>query len=71
MWGIRYADNGNSVFMKEYLVVDTALTVEIEGVALTFRVRDLFDEDYAVWSDPYYTRQIQLGTPRYMKLGLA
>lgn len=67
--GDRYADNGNSVFMKEYLVVDTALTAEIEGVALTFRVRNLFDEDYAVWSDPYYTRQIQLGTPRSYEIG--
>lgn len=67
--GDRYSDNANAIQMKAYTVVDTALTAQIEKVALTLRVRNLFDEDYATWGDPYYTRQILLGTPRSYELG--
>jgi iron complex outermembrane recepter protein len=71
--GDRYDSDLNSVKMLAYTTADAFMFVDIEKPSwfprvdktrLTFRVRNLTDEKYAVWGAPEYPNQILLGAPR-------
>ena len=47
-----------------YTVVDAFAAVEVAKTRFTFRVRNLTNQEYAVWSDAFYPDQILLGVPR-------
>jgi len=42
--------------------------VDIGKTRLSFRVRNITNEKYATWSDPFYPDQILLGAPRSYEL---
>ena len=50
--------------MLAYTVADAYAAVDVRRMRLTFRVRNLTDEKYAIWGDPFYPDQILLGAPR-------
>jgi iron complex outermembrane receptor protein len=62
--GDRFNTDANTVKMLAYTVADAYATVDIHATRLGFRVRNLTNEKYAVWGDPFYPDQILLGTPR-------
>lgn len=43
----------------------------LKPYSVTLRVRNLFDKDYAVWGDPFYASQVQLGEPRSIEVALS
>jgi iron complex outermembrane receptor protein len=62
--GDRYHSDANTVKLLAYTVADAHASVDVRKTKLTFRVRNLTDARYAVWSDPFYPDQILLGAPR-------
>jgi iron complex outermembrane recepter protein len=77
--GNRYNSDANSVVMDAYTVADAYVFVDIpkyffpavDQTRVTFRVRNLFNREYAVWGDPFYPDQILLGAPRTYELAAA
>ncbi len=66
--GERLHSDANTVKMLAYTVGDAYAGVEMGKTKLTFRVRNLTNEKYAIWSDPFYPDQILLGAPRSYEL---
>jgi len=62
--GDRFNTDANTVKMLAYTVADAYAAVDVRRMRLTFRVRNLTDEKYAIWGDPFYPDQILLGAPR-------
>ncbi|AMA58961.1 TonB-dependent receptor [Bradyrhizobium sp. CCGE-LA001] len=71
--GDRYTTDANTLTMLAYTTADAFAFVDIpksaryptfENTRVTFRVRNLTDKKYAVWSDPFYPDQIFLGARR-------
>jgi iron complex outermembrane recepter protein len=77
--GNRYNSDANTVVMDAYTVADAYVFVDIpkyffpavDQTRVTFRVRNLFNREYAVWGDPFYPDQILLGAPRTYELAAA
>jgi iron complex outermembrane recepter protein len=77
--GNRYNSDANTVTMDAYTVADAYVFVDIpkyffpavDQTRVTFRVRNLFNREYAVWGDPFYPDQILLGAPRTYELAAA
>ena len=77
--GDRYNSDANTVIMNAYTVADAYVFVDIpkyffpavDQTRITFRVRNLFNREYAVWGDPFYPDQILLGAPRTYELAAA
>ena len=64
----RFHSDANTVKLLAYTVGDAFAAVDIGKARLAFRVRNLTNEKYAVWSDPFYPDQILLGAPRSYEL---
>jgi iron complex outermembrane receptor protein len=62
--GERYHSDANTVKLLAYTVADAFVAVDLPKARIAFRVRNLTDEKYAAWSDPFYPDQILLGAPR-------
>jgi len=71
--GDRFTTDANVVTMRAYTTADVFAFVDIpkspvfptvDNTRVTFRVRNVTDKKYAVWSDPNYPDQIFLGAPR-------
>nr|WP_244424433.1 TonB-dependent receptor [Bradyrhizobium sp. BTAi1] len=71
--GDRFTTDANVVMMRAYTTADVFAFVDIpksrllptvDNTRVTFRVRNVTDKKYAVWSDPNYPDQIFLGAPR-------
>ncbi len=77
--GDRYNSDANTVIMNAYTVADAYVFVDIpkyffpavDQTRVTFRVRNLFNREYAAWGDPFYPDQILLGAPRTYELAAA
>jgi iron complex outermembrane receptor protein len=69
--GNRFNSDANNVTLLAYTVADAYAAVDVGRTRLTFRVRNLTDEKYAVWGDPFYPDQILLGAPRSYELAAA
>jgi iron complex outermembrane receptor protein len=66
--GARYHSDFNTVKLLAYTVGDAFAAVDISKTKLAFRVRNVTNEKYAIWSDPFYPDQILLGAPRSYEL---
>ena len=66
--GDRYSTDANTVKLLAYTVGDAFASMDIAKTKLTFRVRNLTDKKYAIWSDPGYPDQILLGAQRSYEL---
>lgn len=72
--GDRFGDNANTVTLEDYALVDLHASYTINKYRFTARVNNVFDEDYAPWSDVFYLQQtnpafpyanqILIGSPR-------
>jgi iron complex outermembrane receptor protein len=62
--GDRFNTDANTVKLLAYTVADAYAAIDVRGTRLGFKVRNLTDEKYAVWGDPFYPDQILLGAPR-------
>jgi len=69
--GDRFNTDANQVTLLAYTVADAYVFVDIQKTRLTFRVRNLTDKKYAIWSDPGYPDQILLGAPRSYEISAA
>jgi iron complex outermembrane recepter protein len=77
--GNRFNSDDNTVIMNAYTVADAYVFVDIpkyffpavDQTRVTFRVRNLFDRQYAIWGDPFYPAQILLGAPRTYEVAAA
>ena len=77
--GDRFNTDSNAVKLLAYTTADAYAFVDIpksgvlsaENTRITFRVRNLTDEKYAAWGDPFYPDQILLGAPRSFELSAA
>jgi iron complex outermembrane receptor protein len=69
--GDRFNTDANQVTLLAYTVADAYAFVDIQKTRLTFRVRNLTDKKYAIWSDPGYPDQILLGAPRSYEISAA
>jgi len=76
----RYGDNPNSVSLKAYTLTNVFAAYRADNYRVTARIDNLFDEDYASWSDLFYlhqdspgfiyANQLMLGAPRSARLVL-
>jgi iron complex outermembrane recepter protein len=64
----RFHSDANTVKLLAYTVGDAFAAVDIGKTKLAFRVRNITNEKYAIWSDPFYPDQILLGAPRSYEL---
>lgn len=62
--GERFHSDANTVKLRAYTIGDAYVSTDIGKTKLSFRVRNLTNEKYAIWSDPFYPDQILLGAPR-------
>lgn len=62
--GERFHSDANTVKLRAYTVTDAYAATDIDKTKLTFRVSNLTNKKYAIWSDPFYPDQILLGAPR-------
>ncbi|HEX2827073.1 MAG TPA: TonB-dependent receptor [Burkholderiales bacterium] len=62
--GDRYNSDANNVKLLAYTVADAYAAVDLRKTRLAFRVRNLTNEHYAAWGDPFYPDQILLGARR-------
>ncbi len=69
--GDRFNTDANTVRMLAYTVADAYASVELRRTRLGFRVRNLTNEKYAIWGDPFYPDQILLGMPRSYEVSAA
>lgn len=66
--GERYHSDANTAKLLAYTVADAFVAVDVRSTRIALRVRNLTDEKYAAWSDPFYPDQILLGAPRSYEL---
>jgi iron complex outermembrane receptor protein len=77
--GDRFNTDGNSVKLLSYTTADAFAFLDlpksafagVDSSRLALRVRNLTDETYAAWGDPFYPDQILLGAPRSLELSLS
>jgi iron complex outermembrane recepter protein len=69
--GDRFNTDSNTVTLLAYTVADAYAALDVKRTRLTFRVRNLTNEKYAIWGDPFYPDQILLGAPRSYELSAA
>src|SRR5262249_38449381 len=69
--GDRFNTDANTVKLLAYTVADAYAAADIQKTRLAFKVRNLTNEKYAVWGDPFYPDQILLGAPRSYELSAA
>jgi iron complex outermembrane receptor protein len=69
--GDRFNTDANTVTLLAYTTADAYAAIDVRRTRLAFRVRNLTDEKYAVWGDPFYPDQILLGTPRSYEISAA
>jgi iron complex outermembrane receptor protein len=69
--GDRFNTDSNRVKLLAYTIADAYAAIDVRRTRLAFRVRNLTDEKYAVWGDPFYPDQILLGTPRSYEISAA
>jgi iron complex outermembrane receptor protein len=62
--GDRYTTDANTVTLLSYTVADAYAYLDVRKTRIAFRVRNLTDRKYAIWSDPGYPDQVLLGAPR-------
>jgi iron complex outermembrane receptor protein len=62
--GDRFHSDANTVKLLAYTVGDAFASMDVGKTKLSFRVRNITNEKYAIWSDPFYPDQILLGAPR-------
>ncbi len=62
--GDRYHSDANTVKLLAYTVGDVHASLEVRKTKFSLRVRNITNERYAAWSDPFYPDQILLGAPR-------
>jgi iron complex outermembrane recepter protein len=62
--GDRFNTDANTVKLLAYTVADAYAFVDIDRTRVAFRVRNLTDEKYVAWGDPFYPDQVLLGAPR-------
>jgi iron complex outermembrane receptor protein len=69
----RFNTDSNAVKMLGYTTADAYMFVDIvkpwwstqiNKTRVTFRVRNLTNEKYVLWGDPFYADQVLLGAPR-------
>ena len=66
--GDRYHSDANTVKLLAYTTADVHASIDIPKTKLSLRVRNITNERYAAWSDPFYPDQILLGAPRSYEL---
>ena len=66
--GDRFHSDANTVKLLAYTVGDAFASMDVGKTKLSFRVRNITNEKYAIWSDPFYPDQILLGAPRSHEL---
>lgn len=74
--GDRYTTDGNTVEMPAYTTADLFAIVDLPASGLlrsatpqlTFRVKNVTDEQYAAYGDPFYPDQVFLGAPRTFEM---
>lgn len=76
----RYGDNPNSVTLNDYTLTNIFAAYKQDNYRVTFRVDNVFDEDYVPWSDVFYlhqdnpgfiyANQLLLGAPRSVRVML-
>ncbi|MBL4706473.1 MAG: TonB-dependent receptor, partial [Flavobacteriales bacterium] len=66
--GDRFMDDSNTMTMDSYSITDLHATRMINNFELTFRARNVFDEDYSFWSQ--YDNAHQLGDPRSLEVSV-
>lgn len=75
--GDRYTDNGNTITLLDYTTVDAFLSWRLEDTAsfknsqFSVRARNLLNEDYAAWGDPFYASQILRSEPRSIEFSVS
>jgi len=69
--GDRFTTTDNSIRLLAYDVVELFGRWTVGRARLTARVRNLFDEEYAVWGDNFYPTQVLLGAPRAAEIALS
>ncbi len=62
--GDRYHSDANTVKLLAYTTADVHASTDVRKTKLSLRVRNITNERYAAWSDPFYPDQILLGAPR-------
>ena len=62
--GDRFNADANTVTLLGYTVADAYAHMDVRKTRLTFRVRNITDKKYALWTDPGYPDQVLLGAPR-------
>ena len=68
--GDRFSTVDNSIKLLSYDVVDLFATWLVEGATFSVRVRNLFDDDYAIWGDNFYPTQVLFGQPRSAEVNI-
>ena len=58
----------NTVKLLAYTVGDAFAAAYFGKTKISFRVRNVTNQKYALWSDPFYPDQILLGAPRSYEL---
>ena len=66
--GDRWHSDANTVKLLAYTVGDVHASIDVRKTKLSLRVRNVTNERYAAWSDPFYPDQILLGAPRSYEL---
>lgn len=77
--GDRYTQDNNTLEMPAYTTADLFAIVDLPAVGplreatpqLTLRARNVTDELYAVYGDPFYPDQVFLGAPRTYEASLS
>jgi iron complex outermembrane receptor protein len=67
----RYNTDANNVKLLAYTVADAYAALDVAKTRFALRVRNLTNERYAIWGDPFYPDQIVLGAPRSYELSAA
>lgn len=68
--GDRFTTTDNAIRMLGYGVLDAFATWNAGRYRITARIRNLLDEDYAIWGDNFYPTQVLLGAPRSAEIGV-
>lgn len=66
----RYADVSNVVTLKSYVLFNAYVAYNYKNYRVMLRSRNLTNEDYVPWVNPFYINQVALGSPRTVELSL-
>lgn len=68
--GDRFHSDANTVKLLAYTVAEVFAAADVGAARVSLRVRNVTNEKYAAWSDPFYPDQILLGAPRSYELSV-